>query len=58
MVKTIALTAVEVLCLLCALLGVWCIYPPAALIAGGVVGVLGAEASTARRGQSRREGKR
>ncbi|MGW4388211.1 hypothetical protein [Streptomyces sp. NPDC004685] len=49
MVRAAALYLLEVLCLLCALLGVWCIYPPAALILGGLVGVLGAEASLAQR---------
>jgi hypothetical protein len=37
----------EVLCLLCALLGVWLIYPPAALILGGITGLLGAERAMA-----------
>lgn len=48
MVRAAALYVLEVLCLFGALLGVWCIYPPAALILGGVIGVLGAEASLAR----------
>jgi hypothetical protein len=46
----------EVLCLLCALLGVWLIYPPAAFILGGVVGALGAEQSMARSKATRRKG--
>lgn len=53
--RVAALYLLEILCLLCALLGVWCIYPPAALILGGLVGVLGAEASLAQRRDAGKE---
>jgi hypothetical protein len=47
----------EIGCALCVLVGVWLIYPPAAMIVGGVVGVLAAEQSMAEL-KRRREGAR
>ncbi len=47
--RTAAWTVFEVLCLLCAFVGVWLIYPPAALILGGLVGAAVAEQATAKR---------
>ncbi|MFE0875359.1 hypothetical protein ACFW4X_10825 [Streptomyces smyrnaeus] len=46
----------ELLCVLAALVGVWLIYPPAALILGGLVGVLAAEAAAADRAPGKKEG--
>lgn len=48
----------EVACLLVALLGVWLVYPPAALILGGVAGAAAAERATAERGGARTKGAR
>ncbi|MEU5580941.1 hypothetical protein ABZ791_30155 [Streptomyces huasconensis] len=49
----------EVLCVLSAFLGVWLIFPPAAMILGGVVGALAAEQSMARlKGARRKEPQR
>jgi hypothetical protein len=45
----------EVVGLLVGLLGVWLVYPPAALILGGVAGVLAAERATAERDCGRRK---
>jgi hypothetical protein len=45
----------EVVCLLIALLGVWLVYPPVALILGGVAGAVAAERATAERGRARRK---
>lgn len=45
----------EVACLLIALLGVWLVYPPAAMILGGVAGAVAAERATAERGGMRRK---
>jgi hypothetical protein len=45
----------EVVGLLVGLLGVWLVYPPAALILGGVAGVLAAERATAERDRGRRK---
>jgi hypothetical protein len=55
-VRVAALYVLETLCLLCALFGVWCIYHPAGLILGGAIGVVGAEASLARRRRDKRKG--
>lgn len=46
---------IEVACLLAALLGVWLVYPPAALILGGVAGAVAAERAMAERGGARRK---
>ncbi|MFJ6566434.1 hypothetical protein ACIQNU_03380 [Streptomyces sp. NPDC091292] len=48
-VKTVALYVLEILSLGCVVLGVWCVYPPAGLILGGAVGVLGSEAALSER---------
>lgn len=45
----------EVLCLLLALLGVWQVYPPVAMIVGGVAGAVAAERAMAERGGERRK---
>jgi hypothetical protein len=45
----------EVLGLLVGLLGVWLVYPPAALILGGVAGVVAAERATTERDRGRRK---
>lgn len=45
----------EVACLLIALLGVWLVYPPAAMILGGVAGAVAAERATAGRAGARRK---
>lgn len=45
----------EVVCLLLALLGVWLVYPPAAMILGGVAGAVAAERAMAGRGGGRRK---
>jgi hypothetical protein len=49
-----ALITLEVVCLLCAVVGVAMVYLPAALIVGGIAGVVGAERATADRGGGRR----
>lgn len=46
-VKYAAYFLLEVGCALCVLVGAWLIYPPAAMILGGVTGVLAAEQSMA-----------
>lgn len=43
MVRTVLLTVVEVVCVLAVLYGVAAIYVPAALILGGLVGVVAVE---------------
>jgi hypothetical protein len=54
MVRTVALVAFESVCLLCALFGIWLIYPPAAFIVGGLIGAAGAEHASSRRRPTRR----
>jgi CHASE2 domain-containing sensor protein len=48
----------EVACLVVALLGVWLVFPPAAMILGGVAGAVAAERAMAERKRTRREGAR
>ncbi|WP_158103114.1 hypothetical protein [Streptomyces tricolor] len=52
--KHAAWVVLEVVCLLCAVAGVALVYLPAALIVGGVAGVVCAERATADRGGGRR----
>lgn len=52
--KRAAWTALEVACLLCVVAGVGLVYLPAALIVGGIAGVVCAERATADRGGGRR----
>jgi Flp pilus assembly protein TadB len=54
-VKYAAFFLLEVVCALCVLVGAWLIYPPAAMILGGVVGVLAAEQSMADLKRRRKE---
>lgn len=46
--KYLILIVCEVASALCLLLGMWLIYPPAALILGGLGGVLGTEMNLSR----------
>jgi hypothetical protein len=55
---TLAWLSFEVVCLLVALLGLWIIFPPAAMIVGGVAGAVAAERAMAERGEARRKGAR
>jgi hypothetical protein len=48
----------EVACLVIALLGLWLIFPPAAMIVGGVAGALAAERAMAERKRTRSKGAR
>lgn len=52
--KNVALLAFEGLCLLCALFGIWLIYPPAAFIVGGLIGAVAAEYASSRRRPTKR----
>ncbi|MEU9793823.1 hypothetical protein AB0E27_24880 [Streptomyces sparsogenes] len=45
--KRVAYTALEALFVLCALVGVWLVYPPAALILAGVTGAVAVERASA-----------
>lgn len=54
MVKDAAWVVLEVACLLSVVVGVGLIYLPAALIVGGLAGVVCAERATAGRGEGRR----
>lgn len=47
MTKRAAYTALETLFMLCALVGVWLVYPPAALILAGVTGAVAVERASA-----------
>ncbi|MFJ6561867.1 hypothetical protein ACIQMV_18800 [Streptomyces sp. NPDC091412] len=49
MVRTVVLTLLEAVCLVAALYGVALIYVPAALILGGILGVVAAERKLAAR---------
>jgi hypothetical protein len=55
---TLAWLSFEVVCLLVALLGLWIIFPPAAMIVGGVAGAVAAERAMSERGEARRKGAR
>lgn len=55
MTKYAAWTALEICCLLCVVAGIALIYVPAALIVGGIAGVVSAERATAGRGGGRRQ---
>jgi hypothetical protein len=53
--KYAAWMVLEVACLLCVVAGVGLVYLPAALIVGGIAGVVCAERATAGRGGGRRQ---
>jgi hypothetical protein len=53
---TLVWLSFEVACLLVALLGLWIVFPPAAMIVGGVAGALAAERAMAERGEARHKG--
>ncbi|MFF8953879.1 hypothetical protein ACF09I_34535 [Streptomyces sp. NPDC014940] len=58
MVKTVALTALEVLCLLLTVYGVALIYLPAGYILAGLMGVVAVEKKLAKPPSTQRKGAR